>query len=170
MAAPKMEDGNVRGAGLVTHPQQIKNGVITGKYSAITIQPGDHFKALLACLHKANDCNMIFKLEYQIGSNPAQTLGQWNEIYEGNYYAIDMDLSFLSGQKVKFILTILSNGSSHEDYGLWVTPRITRQSDQPATATFTSSPSPTATGTATPTSTPSPTPTDTPTETPTIAP
>ncbi len=170
LAAPKMEDGKARGAGLVTHPQQINNGVITGKYSAITIHQGDHFQALLACLHKANDCNMIFKLEYQIGSNPAQTLGQWNEIYEGNYYAVDMDLSFLSGQKVKFILTILSNGSSHEDYGLWVTPRITRQSDQPATATFTSSPSPTATDTATSTPTPTETATETPTETPTVAP
>lgn len=149
--APQMEDGKVRGIGLLTHPQMINNGLITGKYSAINIQSGDHFKALLGCLNKANDCNMIFKLEYQIGSDPVKPLGQWNEIYEGEYYPVDIDLSFLSGQKVKFILTILANGSSHEDYGLWVNPSITRQSAQPPTVTPTPTLSPTVT--ATPTST-----------------
>ena len=174
--APKMEDGEVRGVGLVTHPEKTNNGIITGKYSAINIKSGDHFKALIGCMHKANDCNMVFKLEYQIGNGPVKPLGQWHEIYEGKYYAIDIDLSFLNGQKVKFILTILSNGSSHEDYGLWVNPRITRQSAQPATATPTRtvsptpSATPTSTFTPTETATPTQTPTETPTETPTTAP
>jgi hypothetical protein len=130
MNAPAMEDGRTRGIGLLTHPQKVNNGQITGKYAAIDIQTGDHFSALIGCLNKANDCNMIFKLEYQIGSDPVKALGQWHEIYEGEYYPIDIDLSFLNGKKVKFILTILANGSSHEDYGLWVAPRITRQSDK----------------------------------------
>ena len=172
--APKMEDGEVRGVGLLTHPEKTNNGIITGKYSAINIQSGDHFKALIGCMNKANDCDMTFKLEYQIGSNPVKALGQWREIYEGKYYAVDIDLSFLSGQKVKFILTILANGSSHEDFGLWVNPRITRQSSQPASKTPTRTPSPTitATGTATSTatSTSTPTSTETPTETPTEIP
>ena len=170
--APKMEDGKIRGAGLLTHPEQINNGMISGKYSAIKIQSGDHFKALIGCLDKANDCNMIFKLEYQIGSDPAKPLGQWQEIYEGKYYAIDIDLSFLNGQKVKFILTVLANGTSKEDYGLWVNPQISRQSSQPATATFTPSlsPTPTATATSTSTATPTTTATETPTETPTTVP
>ena len=170
--APKMEDGNVRGVGLLTHPEKINDGIITGKFPGITIQQGDHFSALIGCMHKANDCDMIFKLEYQVGGNPVKALGQWHEIYEGKYYPIDIDLSFLSGQKVKIILTILSNGSAHEDYALWVSPRITRQSAKPATATPTPTLSPTATGTATSTSTPTetPTPTQTPTETPTLGP
>ena len=168
MSAPKMEDGEVRGVGLVTHPEQVNNGIITGKYSAIKIEPGDHFKALIGCLYKANDCDMIFKLEYQIGNDSVKALGQWHEVYEGKYSSIDIDLSFLSGHKVKFILTILSNGSAHEDYGLWVNPRITRQSSKPATTT----PSPTITPTATATSPSTATPTATPTftETPTLTP
>jgi hypothetical protein len=181
--APKMEDGKVRGIGLLTHPQMVNNGYISGKYAAIPIQTGDRFQALIGCLHKANDCNMTFKLEYQIGKGPLQPLGQWNEVYEGKYYPIDIDLSFLNGQKVKFILTILANGSSHEDYGLWVTPRIARLSAQPptatptitatftktptatATATFTVTPTATATFTATPTATATATFTETPTAT-----
>ncbi|HSG45238.1 MAG TPA: NBR1-Ig-like domain-containing protein [Anaerolineales bacterium] len=170
--APKMEDGKVRGVGLLTHPEMVNNGIIAGKYPDFKIQQGDHFKALIGCLNKANDCDTIFKLEYQVGSNPVKTLGQWHEIYEGKYYSVDMDLSFLSGQNVKLILTILSNGSSHEDYGLWINPRITRQSSQPATVTPSPTLSPTVTDTATstPTATETPTPTETPTETPTIGP
>jgi hypothetical protein len=169
---PKMEDGNVRGVGLLTHPEKTNNGSITGKYPNFKIQQGDHFKALIGCVNTANDCDLIFKLEYQIGNNPVKTLGQWHEIYEGKYYSIDMDLSFLSGQKVKLILTVLSNESSHEDHALWVNPRITRQSSQPATSTPSPSPSPTITDTATstPTATETSTPTETPSETPTIEP
>lgn len=186
MNAPQMEDGSVRGIGLLTHPQMINHGTITGKYAAINIQSGDRFRALIGCLYQANDCNMTFKLEYQIGNDPAKLLGQWNEIYEGKYYPVDIDLNFLSGKKVKFILTILANGSSHEDYGLWVMPRITRQSSQPPTATptrtlsptvtvtptstFTATATPTSTATATATDTPTATATDTPTETPTETP
>jgi len=170
--SPKMEDGNTRGDGMITHPQMVNNGIITGKYPKISIQSGDHFKALIGCLHKANDCDMTFKLEYQIGSNTPVTLGQWHEIYEGEYYPIDIDLSFLNGQNVKFILTILSNGSSHEDYGLWVAPQITRQSAQPVTSTpsATLSPTVTATPTSTFTASPTSTATETPTETPTPTP
>ena len=157
LTAPEMEDGKVRGVGLLTHPQQVKDGVITGKYSAVNIQNGDHFNALIGCLNKADDCNMIFKLDYQIGSRPVKPLGQWHEIYEGEYYPIDIDLSFLRGEKVKFILTILANGSSHEDYGLWINPQIARQSSQPPTTTPTITFTPTVTPTAT--NTPSETPT-----------
>jgi hypothetical protein len=170
MNAPKMEDGKVRGVGLLTHPEMTNNGIISGKYPAINIESGDRFNALIGCLEKANDCNMTFKLEYQIGSDPAKTLGQWSEIYEGKFYAIDIDLNFLRGQKVKFILSILSNGSSHEDYGLWVNPQISRQSNQPATATPSPTLSPTVTATPTSTSTATATATATATETPTETP
>ncbi|HEY5732044.1 MAG TPA: NBR1-Ig-like domain-containing protein, partial [Anaerolineales bacterium] len=153
MSAPKMEDGNFRGVGLITHPQRVNNGMITGKYSAVNVQARDHFQSWIGCLHKANDCNMVFKLEYQIGSDPVKPLGSWNEVYEGEYYPIDIDLSFLSGKKVKFILTILANGSSHEDYGLWVNPRITSQSSTPPTVTPSPTLSPTPSGTPTSTST-----------------
>lgn len=163
--APKMEDGNIRGPGLITHPEQVNDGFIKGKYPAITIQSGDRFQALIGCAYKANDCNMIFRLEYQIGNGNIGSLGQWHEAYEGRYYPLDIDLTTFNGQKVKFILTIFSNGSSHEDYALWVNPRITTHSSQAPTATFTSTsipPTATPTGTASPTGTATATPTTTP--------
>jgi hypothetical protein len=176
--APKMEDGKSRGRGLLTHPERTTNGLITGQYPAVTIKTGDHFQAFINCQNEANDCDVIFKLEYQIGNGTVKSLGQWREVYEGKYYPVNIDLSTLNGEKVKFILSAFANGSSWEDYALWIEPRITRQSAQPATATSTTTPSPTmtATSTATPTATatstntPTATPTETPTETPTLVP
>jgi hypothetical protein len=172
--SPKMENGNSQGNGLLTHPERENNGLISGKYPAFRIQSGDRFLAQIGCLHQANDCDMVFRLQYQIGNGSVRTLGQWREVYEGDSYPINIDLSTLSGENVKFILSVLANGSSHEDYAIWVNPRITRQSAQPPTATATSTPPtvipPTATFTFTPTftSTPTPTVTLTPTQTATV--
>ena len=133
--SPKMENGNTQNKGLVTHPEMVRDGRISGKYPAFTVQSGDRFQASINCLYKANDCDLIFKLQYQIGNDTVQTLGQWHEVYEGEYYSVNIDLSALSGQKVKFILTVLANGSAHEDYALWIAPRITRLSSQAPTST-----------------------------------
>ena len=157
--APKMEDGNTRGPGLITYPEKSNTGFIKGQYPAINIKSGDRFQSLIGCAYKANDCNLIFRLEYQIGNGNIRSLGQWQEVYDGRYYPVNIDLSPLSGENVKFILTIFSNGSSHEDFALWVTPRITSHSAQAPTTTLTSTLTPTATATATPTPTETPTPT-----------
>ena len=138
---------------MLTYPERGNNGMILGKYPEFKIQSGDRFVTQIGCLHEANDCDMIFRLQYQIGNGSVKTLGQWREVYEGEFYPINIDLSTLNGEKVKFILSVLANGSSHEDFALWITPRITRQSSQPPTATFTSSPPFTATPTFTSTPT-----------------
>jgi Ig-like domain from next to BRCA1 gene len=167
--SPKMEDGRSRGDGLLTYPERGNDGMIIGKYPEFRIQSGDRFQALIGCLNEANDCDMIFRLQYQIGNGSVRTLGQWREVYEGQFYPINIDLSTLNGEKVKFILSVLANGSSHEDFALWITPRITRQSAQAPTATFTSAP-PTATFTSTPTATATPPRGQSPSETPTATP
>jgi hypothetical protein len=148
--SPKMEDGKSIGNGLLTHPEQTDDGYITGKYPSFTVQNGDRFQTTIGCMEKANDCDVNYRLQYQIGNGSIRTLGQWREVYEGGSYAITVDLSSLSGEKVKFILTVHANGSSHEDYAIWINPRITRLSTNPPTATFTATkPAPSATATAT---------------------
>jgi hypothetical protein len=145
--SPKLEDGKSIGNALLTYPEKGNDGMITGKYPRFRIESGDRFQAYIGCLEKANDCDMIYRLQYQIGQGDIRTLGQWREVYEGNYYPVNIDLSFLAGQNIKFYFTVLANGNSHEDFALWVTPRISRQSSQPPTTT----PTVTATVTATPT-------------------
>jgi hypothetical protein len=166
--APRMEDGTSRGPGLLTYPNRSGSGLISGKYSGFNVRTGDRFQALIGCEFRATDCNVVFRLQYQIGNGDIRTLGEWREVHEGQFFPVNVDLRSLNGERVKFILTVLANGTSHDDFALWVNPRITRQSAQPATATFT----PTASASPTPTFTPTLTPTATPTstETPTAKP
>lgn len=174
--SPKMEDGVARGDALLTYPNKSGTGLITGKFSNFTVKNGDRFQALIGCQRDATDCNVIFRLQYQIGNGDIKTLGEWREVYEGLYYPVNVDLSALRGEKVKFILTVLANGTSRDDFAIWVNPRITRQSSDPATATLTATPSltpavtSTSTVTATSTETPTATVTSTATETETPTP
>ena len=151
---PKMESGSSENEpGLLMVPKNITDGLIIGTFPSFKVQSGDHFRALVNCQYKAKNCDVTFSLSYKLNSN-IKLLGSWHEINEGKFYSVDVDLSALDGKKVKFILTILSNGSSADDKAIWVAPRITHQGIQPtATATikptFTPKP-PTATLTSTP--------------------
>jgi hypothetical protein len=173
---PIMENGKTEDqAGLLTVPKNANNGLIQGAFPSIKIQDGDRFQALINCQYKSYSCNVIFRLEYQIGGGSIKTLGQWNEGYEGKYYPVDIDLSSFAGNNVKFIMLVMANGSPNQDNALWFAPHITRLGTPPPTPTFTPTstatptftPTSTATSTSTPTATFTPTPTFTPTNTPT---
>jgi hypothetical protein len=161
---PAMETGQIMDQpGLLTVPYDANNGIIRGKYPAFNVQTGDHFQSLVNCQYKAYSCNVIFRLDYKIGSDDIKTLSQWNEVYEGEYFPVDIDLSALAGQSVRFILTVTTNGPSNQDYAIWFAPHIVRAGTPPtATSTFTPTNTPTLAPTLTPTSTSTPTSTPTP--------
>ncbi len=139
---PQLEDGQIyKGAGLLTVPENINNGFIQGYYPAFAVGKGDRFRAIVNCSYLANGCNATFRLDYQINNDAVQTIWQYAEGYEGKYYTVDIDLSSLAGNQVKFILTILANGSPENDKMLWAGPRI----DRP-TNLVTPSPTPTKIG------------------------
>ena len=175
LSDPVMENGVTENeAGLLTVPKDTYNGLIWGTYPAIKIRNGDHFRTLVNCQYQAYSCNVAFQVQYQIDGGAVRTLGTWYEAYEGKYFPVDIDLSALAGNNVKFILAAGTNGSFDQDYALWLAPRISRLGAPPTpTNTPTRTPTPTvtstvtATSTATATATFTATPTETPTETPT---
>ncbi len=164
---PKMEDGNTENEpGLLTFPQNASDGIIAGQYPAFTVQSGDRFRTIVNCQDNAKKCDVIFRLNYK-NNGQVKTLASWHEVYEGKYSTVDLDLSNLAGQTVKFILLVDANGSSKRDEAIWLGPHILRQGVLPtptftstSTSTFTPTPTftPTITPTATPTSTSTPTP------------
>jgi hypothetical protein len=164
--APVMENGGTEDEpGLLTVPQDKYNGIVSGQYPAFTIQTGDRFRTIVNCQYDSKKCDMVFRLDYK-NNGQIKTLGSWHEIYEGEYYPVDLDLSALAGETVKFILVVSANGGQNNDNGIWLNPHIVRQGVPSAT------PTPTFTPTFTPTATPTTTPTTTftPTFTPTITP
>ena len=55
-----------------------------------------------------------------------RNLDTWNEVYDGDFTRVDIDLSPLAGKSVEFILTVLNNGDNQEDWVFWLRPAILR--------------------------------------------
>jgi Ig-like domain-containing protein len=122
---PVLENGTTDSrSGILESPQAIDYGWIQGIFPATGVQNGDRFQSTINCQFNATTCDVFFRLDYQIGNGPISTLWAFHERYEGLSYNVDLDLSSLAGQNVRFILTILSNGSAVGDRAMWVGPRI----------------------------------------------
>jgi hypothetical protein len=125
---PVLESGYVDNEpALHTHPQMITDGVIRGKYPSFRVEEGHTFMAVIGCAHNAKSCDVNFQLDYQVGNGSIQTRAVWHEVYEGEFTKVEVDLSDLKGQDVKFILTVFANGSSSGDVAQWVAPRIVKK-------------------------------------------
>ncbi|MBP1693816.1 MAG: hypothetical protein H6Q37_1699 [Chloroflexi bacterium] len=119
-----LENGYNSGPAMWTHPDDSNNGWISGSYPAILIQPGDHLRTKIGCLEDSFNCDILMQIEYELANNIVLTLGQWHETYDGRVTTLDLDLSTLAGQYVKFIFTVTIQNNQREDAdGVWVFPR-----------------------------------------------
>ena len=144
---PKLESGATDSRpGLITFPQNVQDGYIQGIYPAYTVKNGDHFQSTINCAYGATNCYVVFRLDYQTGSDPIKTFwGPFLERNEGKFYNVDVDLSSLTGKDVKFVLTVLAAGSPTGDRALWVGPRIyNASSGSSPTATLSPTQNPTS--------------------------
>ena len=124
---PIREDGAKENEpGLITRPDNTEAGYITGYYPFVAIKNGDRFKATVMCEGGMTKCDIYFTVQYRVGSDPLETLGQWHEINEGMWTRVDLDLSALAGKNVQFILTVNNGDDSSQNSGLWLSPIIYR--------------------------------------------
>ncbi len=147
-----LEDGStISLPTLLTFPRDSADGYILAVYPEYQVQAGDHLRAAVGCQKDATSCSVLFRISYLDASSTPHDLWTLGEFYDGKYFNLDLDLSALAGQTVKFILNVNSLGSAVGDRALWVDPRIVRFPVAEPTSTTTPLPSPS------PTSTPSPT-------------
>lgn len=124
----KVEGGTTPSKILETHPQFVTDGVISGRYPAYNVVTGEHFTALIGFLTLADgSCgagDAKFQLNYREGGGPITPLGSWSETCDGTLRAVDVNLTPLAGKNVEFVLAILANGSSAQDWAVWIKPQI----------------------------------------------
>ena len=124
---PQFESGiSSAQPGLLFAPNNVTNGYIQGSYPALRVNSGDRFQATIGCQYGATSCYTAYRLDYQIGSGAVKTFWTFREKYEGLTYNVNLDLSSLAGQDVKFILVISAYGSPTGDRALWGYPIISR--------------------------------------------
>ncbi len=126
--------------GLLTVPQLSENGFILGIYPYINIQTGDRFEATISCEDDAKNCVVLFRVSYIDSDGIIHDLWATGEKNDGKATQIDLDLTPLVGQNVKFVLSVFALNSSTDNKAIWATPRIIRIIGLP-----TSAPKPTST-------------------------
>ncbi len=125
--APKLEGGYQEDEpSIITIPSNGAGGNITGKFPAIAIQSGDRFTALVGCLDKRPNCNVMVQVNYSADGGPITNLGSWTEVYDGSYTNINVSLDSLAGKSVVFYLIVQNNSSSSDDQVFWTAPGIQR--------------------------------------------
>jgi hypothetical protein len=124
----KVEGGTSPSKVIETHPQFVNDGVISGRFPAYTVVTGEHFTAQIGFLtFPDGTCgagNAKFQLNYREGGGTLTPLGAWTETCDGTLKAVDVDLTPLAGKSVEFVLAILANGSSTQDWAVWIRPQI----------------------------------------------
>ena len=129
---PKLEDGSTSNLpGLLTIPQRTQNGYIIGIFPSYRVQNGDRFQSIVNCESGAEDCYVVFTLDYQTEDNTIHRYWAFVEKYDGITYQADIDISSLTGQDVKFILSVFAVGSADGDRAVWGSPRIVHKSIAP---------------------------------------
>jgi hypothetical protein len=121
-----LETGAISGKILLTAPKLGSDGVIAGTYPTYTVQSGDHFKARLGFILPSGNCGqgrVIFRLAYKTGDQQ-QTLQQWGKSCDGKFVVADVDLSSLKGQTVRFVLEVMADGASKDNWAIWNSARI----------------------------------------------
>jgi hypothetical protein len=123
----KVEDGTSPSKLLEIHPQFVNNGQMSGLYPAYTVVIGEHFKAKIGFLAKADGTcgvgNAKFQLNYK-ESGVLKTLGEWTDTCDGALKEIDVDLSSIAGKNVQFALAVLANGIADQDWAVWIRPEV----------------------------------------------
>ena len=123
----KLEDGTtLPRPSLLTVPQNVFNGYIRAVYPSFKVLNGDRLQAIVNCEDKATRCGALFRVDYQLADGLVRDFWAFGEQYDRKYFILDLDLSPLAGQEVKFVFTILSLGEASGDRALWVEPRIVR--------------------------------------------
>lgn len=124
----KVEGGTTPSKVLETHPQFVDDGVISGRFPAYTVVSGEKFTAQIGFLTLADGTcgagDAKFQLNYREGGGSVTPLGSWTETCDGTLKSVSVDLTPLAGKNVEFILAILANGPSTQDWAVWIRPQI----------------------------------------------
>lgn len=118
-----LENKNTSGKILLNIPKRTDNGYIQGVYPAYLVQPGDHLKGRVGFMIPSGsgvcgDGKLKFEVHYQLGEN-TKKLGEWTATCDGTLTPIDIDLTSLKGNSVKFVLVVRSVGPFLDNFGVW---------------------------------------------------
>lgn len=123
----ELETGSSSGRVLLNYPKRDIDGWVSGLFPSYLVQNGDRLKGKLGFLKNPDDTcgagDVVFQFNYYDGTT-VRGIRQWTKTCTGKFIDVDIDLSGLKGQNVRFILTVRANGAATDDYAIWNSLRI----------------------------------------------
>jgi hypothetical protein len=125
---PDLETRQENEPAIWMHPSHGGGGYIRGEYPKYAVKDDDHFVAAVGCLDGNPNCRVTLTLSYIRNNGTEHVLGTWDEKTDGLIRSVDVDLSSLAGQTVKFVLTVESGNSNYNQANaFWFVPVIENQ-------------------------------------------
>lgn len=124
--APRFSNGALEDeTALVLHPPHKEGGLISGTYPPYTVQAGDQFRVILGCSTGAPGCAARFQLNiWEV--EQLLPVAEWLVTEADPPRNLVVDLAFLAGQTVRFVLGVDADGPGAADAAIWLQPRIVR--------------------------------------------
>lgn len=124
--APRFSNGVTEDEpGLVLHPPSEAGGLISGTFPEYRVEPGDQFRLLLGCGAGSPGCQARCQLNFREGDT-LTPIAEWVIGEADGVRNLAVDLSFLAGRSVAFVLAVDGDGPGTSDATLWITPSIMR--------------------------------------------
>ncbi|MBU0512575.1 MAG: hypothetical protein KJ638_12855, partial [Chloroflexi bacterium] len=98
---------------------------IVGRFPEYKVGAGDYIKGRVGFLANSDgSCGVgdaIFKIYYTKGNDlgTLTQLGSWDESCDGAMTSINVGLTTLKGQTVRFYLVVLAKSSASQDWAVW---------------------------------------------------
>jgi len=108
---------------LVLHPPSEAGGLISGTFPSYNVQVGDQFRVLLGCSAGPAGCQARYQLNVREGDTLSPA-AEWVVSEADGMRSLVVDLSFLAGRTVAFVLGVDADGPGAPDAALWLQPRI----------------------------------------------
>ncbi|MBN1956328.1 MAG: hypothetical protein JW900_14945 [Anaerolineae bacterium] len=124
-----LEDGERYSQVLVTHPRWVDNGAIQGDFSTLPYIVGTHdeFYVLVGLISGAGSSDGVrFRVLIQPQGGRSETIVNIVETYDGRLTSTRVSLEEWAGQTVTFLLQVLANGNSTQDWATWAAIRVER--------------------------------------------
>ena len=122
---PDLENRQEDEPAIWMRPNHAASGYIQGVFPKYAVKDGDHFVTWVGCLDGNPNCRVTISLSYRASNGTEHDLATWDEKTDGLIRTVDIDLSSLKGQEVRFIFMVETGNDSYtQANAFWFVPRI----------------------------------------------